>query len=894
MKKASNSYNKLSNKVKSKLSRVSAISDHDARVLFLGVVNQEYISVSKKVIKQSNLFDVDYYLKNNKDVLQSGMDPLEHYIMHGAKESRRPSDIFDVNHYLKTHPEVREGDINPLIHYILSSDSRSISTPTIKNDTYLQYRNIQKEYKLKYKQTINTTDELFIALVSNKLKKIISDNKKILVYPLSYPIEEVMQRPQHLFRYFSNLGIPCVIIENDATKKPYFKEIGHNIFLTNYFYQTIQYLKHQNTILYITYPLYSIVVNMLNPNVIIYDVIDDLSCFADDIKGLSNDHDALVKESDIVMYSSKDLYRLDSKYNTKNRFLLENGVWVSDFKSIKRNNKYSFRKEGEKIIGYFGQISNILDWGLIRNIASTNGVRLVFIGPKNNFVNADNDQTDIMNEVLGLENVVYVPTVSYKDIPKYAVNFDAAMIPFVISDITNPVSPLKLFEYMALGLKVFVTPTTTLKEYKKYISVNEPDKLVNEIEAWINSSNENVPDYTEVLDIADWGNKFKDIYKYINKLGNPNKKHIQTKVDIINVNFYDWKGEVLYKGGAERYVYDLANIIIDMGMKPRIIQNAQHNFSRIYRGIEIVGVATGAKNTDGTSMRIMSKAFNAACEGSDLIIASPIDLACEIECAPVIGINHGIHWDTNKKHLYNNKTSDYNEIFDGISNCVSGVAVDTNFINWTRTYDYGLGNKLKYIPNYYDKNVFKPTSKDFNGRLKFMYPRRLYEARGITITLLAFEKLLKQYPNIDLMLVGQTDDKTIKAKVNKLIKQFPGRVTIEEYDMDDMHKAYKKSHVALIPTLYAEGTSLSCIEAMATNNAIISTNIGGLANLVVDGFNGYLIEPNTNALIEAVSNLAEDSAKLAKFAENGIKMVECFEKTNWDNKWRRILETEMI
>ena len=72
-----------------------------------------------KAIKKNNLFNFGYYLKNNKDIRLSGVDPLIHYIYHGFKEGRRPNPSFDGNNYLKTHKDVKKSGLNPLIHYAL-------------------------------------------------------------------------------------------------------------------------------------------------------------------------------------------------------------------------------------------------------------------------------------------------------------------------------------------------------------------------------------------------------------------------------------------------------------------------------------------------------------------------------------------------------------------------------------------------------------------------------------------------------------------------------------------------------------------------------------------------------------------------------------------------------
>ena len=57
-------------------------------------------------------------LSENEDVSKEGIDPVEHFIRHGAAEGRNPSPTFDLRKYLEINPDVAEGGINPLIHFI--------------------------------------------------------------------------------------------------------------------------------------------------------------------------------------------------------------------------------------------------------------------------------------------------------------------------------------------------------------------------------------------------------------------------------------------------------------------------------------------------------------------------------------------------------------------------------------------------------------------------------------------------------------------------------------------------------------------------------------------------------------------------------------------------------
>lgn len=73
-----------------------------------------------RIIKASGLFDADYYLKTNPDVASSGMDPLQHFIRHGAYEARKPNQWFDPANYIEDHPGIIAAGVDPLVHFIRS------------------------------------------------------------------------------------------------------------------------------------------------------------------------------------------------------------------------------------------------------------------------------------------------------------------------------------------------------------------------------------------------------------------------------------------------------------------------------------------------------------------------------------------------------------------------------------------------------------------------------------------------------------------------------------------------------------------------------------------------------------------------------------------------------
>ncbi len=71
-----------------------------------------------ETVRQSGLFDFNYYLETYPDVALAGIDPIEHYLSDGWNEGRSPSIDFDTNFYLATYPDIGNTEINPFVHYI--------------------------------------------------------------------------------------------------------------------------------------------------------------------------------------------------------------------------------------------------------------------------------------------------------------------------------------------------------------------------------------------------------------------------------------------------------------------------------------------------------------------------------------------------------------------------------------------------------------------------------------------------------------------------------------------------------------------------------------------------------------------------------------------------------
>lgn len=362
---------------------------------------------------------------------------------------------------------------------------------------------------------------------------------------------------------------------------------------------------------------------------------------------------------------------------------------------------------------------------------------------------------------------------------------------------------------------------------------------------------------------------------------------MRPRADILNIGFFDWQGERLLTGGAERYVSDLCGLLLDAGYRPRLIQNAHAPFTREYRGIEVVGVAAA----DQFDLPKLAAAFGPLTADAALVIASPVELAAQIPAGPaVVGINHGIWWDHPDHRAAWFDVARHDTLLAALRRTTTCVCVDTNFINWLRTFDGESLDRLEYVPNYVDLAQFGPRDKDFSTpRLTVLYPRRLCNERGIAQVFACFDDLFSQDQPFELHLCGGGSAAEVE-RARDFVARYPGRARWTEAPMVDMPAVYAQSHIVVIPTLYSEGTSLACLEAMATRNGVIATHVGGLPNLVLDRMNGLLIKPGTHSLAQALRRLADDRELLAALAARAVETSRAFGLEAWKVRWREVLQ----
>ncbi len=223
-------------------------------------------------------------------------------------------------------------------------------------------------------------------------------------------------------------------------------------FLRHQVQRAMSELKFATPINWVFNPAASIIAGTLNEDMLIYYCVDEYAAFsgvsAPALRAMEQD---LLARADLVIASSERLWRA-KRESRPDAVLVRHGVdWRHFRKALDPRTTVApeLAAMPGPILGYFGLIA--ADWVDVDLIAAV-ARRL----PHVSIVMLGKIAMDV-SVLRALPNVHLLGHRSYQSLPSYCRGFDAAMIPFPISEVTLSSSPLKAREYLAAGLPVIST-----------------------------------------------------------------------------------------------------------------------------------------------------------------------------------------------------------------------------------------------------------------------------------------------------------------------------------------------------------------------------------------------------------------------------------------------------
>jgi len=188
----------------------------------------------------------------------------------------------------------------------------------------------------------------------------------------------------------------------------------------------------------------------LNPQTkVIYDCIDNWDSSLGWIWYKKEVEDEVISLVDFITVSAETLRERMQNLTSKPIYLIPNAVNTRVFK---KDNCYLTPKDlptDKPIAIYVGAMwGEWFDWDLLYEIAKEFNINLVLIG---------NCPQERLSELKKYENIYYLGLKPQFELPAYLSQAKIALIPFKYDKITKYTNPLKVYEYLAMGLPVVAT-----------------------------------------------------------------------------------------------------------------------------------------------------------------------------------------------------------------------------------------------------------------------------------------------------------------------------------------------------------------------------------------------------------------------------------------------------
>ncbi len=374
---------------------------------------------------------------------------------------------------------------------------------------------------------------------------------------------------------------------------------------------------------------------------------------------------------------------------------------------------------------------------------------------------------------------------------------------------------------------------------------------------------------------------------------------------IFSVGYLNPKSGELMIGGVQTYIHSLSLLGKQNGFKVTIFQlESKLEVNFIYDDANVI-----IRNIRAAKMqRYFEKMYKQLNTSNSIFIIATDQMNIKSMANNVITIQHGITFDIPGYNIngFWNKTKllqHINKLLRCLKNVMrcyqssNTVCVDYNFYNWFRTIGSIYPNKrIKVIPNYSNSYI---TEDELNYKLsnrsikkRILFARRFCDYRGTILFSNVINRLLKQYSNIEITFAGSG------PLENYITQNFIDYdcVNISKFNTNDSISYHKQYDIAVVPTIFSEGTSLSLLEAMSAGCFPLATHVGGITNIILDNFNGILCSPDEESLYNSfVRILKMNDQEFNAIVKNAYySAVKAFSYDNWRHKWCSFIDEILL
>lgn len=204
-----------------------------------------------------------------------------------------------------------------------------------------------------------------------------------------------------------------------------------------------------------------------------------------------------------------------------------------------------------------------------------------------------------------------------------------------------------------------------------------------------------------------------------------------------------------------------------------------------------------------------------------------------------------------------------------------------------------LGNDAVEIPNGINVAQFAeaPPLDGYPrpGRTLVFLGRFDEPRKGIDILMRALPRIVEQYPDIAVLVVGDGNERALARRAGELAGhiEFLGMV-----DDETKARALRSADVYVAPNLGGESFGIVLVEAMAAGAAVVASDLVAFSRVLDDGAAGVLVETGSPvALAEAVIELLDDDETRGALVERGRLRADRYDWSRIADQIETVYET---
>ncbi|ABR54509.1 glycosyl transferase group 1 [Methanococcus vannielii SB] len=182
--------------------------------------------------------------------------------------------------------------------------------------------------------------------------------------------------------------------------------------------------------------------------------------------------------------------------------------------------------------------------------------------------------------------------------------------------------------------------------------------------------------------------------------------------------------------------------------------------------------------------------------------------------------------------------------------------------------------------NDYEKYDFRRHLGILDHEKMILYVGRLAYQKGVEYLIHGFQKLLYGHPDSKLVIAGDGNMQNYLEHISWKLGCRDRVIFLGFKNGDLLKKLYKYADVCVIPSIY-EPFGIVALEAMASGTPVVSSDIGGLSEIISHEYNGVKVYPkNPDSIAWGIDKVLSDYGFKEWIVKNAKN--DSYTKYSWD------------